>query len=273
MCQLLGLNSNLPTDICASFAGFRARGGRTDEHADGWGIAFFEDRGLRILNEPHPSCQSQLAEMVAEHPFQATNIVAHIRKATVGTVRLENTHPFSRRLWGRDWVFAHNGTLVDFVPRLEGDFRPRGCTDSERAFCWLMDGLQHRFGDVRPDFDTLFAWLREAAVALSDYGVINFLLSDGELMLAHCSTRLSHVLRQAPFKRRVRLVDTDEDCDLGQGVDPATRSVVLTTVPLTHDEAWVNMPAGSLWGFRDGRVLATAPTVEGRVRQQAEACA
>jgi uncharacterized protein (DUF486 family) len=42
MCQLLGMNCNVPTDICFSFSGFQARGGATDVHSDGWGIAFFE---------------------------------------------------------------------------------------------------------------------------------------------------------------------------------------------------------------------------------------
>ena len=42
MCQLLGMNCNVPTDICFSFTGFQARGGVTDVHRDGWGIAFFE---------------------------------------------------------------------------------------------------------------------------------------------------------------------------------------------------------------------------------------
>ena len=42
MCQLLGMNCNTPTDIVFSFTGFATRGGRTDEHKDGWGIAFFE---------------------------------------------------------------------------------------------------------------------------------------------------------------------------------------------------------------------------------------
>jgi hypothetical protein len=34
MCQLLGMNCNVPTDICFSFQGFRMRGGHTDEHKD-----------------------------------------------------------------------------------------------------------------------------------------------------------------------------------------------------------------------------------------------
>jgi predicted glutamine amidotransferase len=44
MCQLLGMNCNTPTDVTFSFTGFAQRGGRTDHHADGWGIAFFEGR-------------------------------------------------------------------------------------------------------------------------------------------------------------------------------------------------------------------------------------
>ena len=42
MCQLLGMNCNTPTDINFSFTGFSQRGGCTDHHSDGWGIAFFE---------------------------------------------------------------------------------------------------------------------------------------------------------------------------------------------------------------------------------------
>lgn len=52
MCQLLGMNSNTPTDITFSFRGFAQRGGNTADHADGWGIAFFEDRGLRHFVDP-----------------------------------------------------------------------------------------------------------------------------------------------------------------------------------------------------------------------------
>ena len=43
------MNCNVPTDICFSFAGFRSRGGLTDEHGDGWGIATsFLGRGCQV---------------------------------------------------------------------------------------------------------------------------------------------------------------------------------------------------------------------------------
>ncbi|HEX5675659.1 MAG TPA: class II glutamine amidotransferase, partial [Azonexus sp.] len=84
MCQLLGMNCNVPTDICFSFTGFQARGGATDVHSDGWGIAFFEGRGTRVFLDPKPSCTSPVAELVRQYPIRSKNVIAHIRKATQG---------------------------------------------------------------------------------------------------------------------------------------------------------------------------------------------
>ena len=44
MCQLLGMNCNVPTDVTFSFTGFAQRGGKTDDHSDVWGIAFFAEK-------------------------------------------------------------------------------------------------------------------------------------------------------------------------------------------------------------------------------------
>jgi predicted glutamine amidotransferase len=111
MCQLLGMNCNTPTDVTFSFTGFAQRGGRTDHHGDGWGIAFFEGRGVRHFVDHQSACESPVAELIRRYPIKSQNVIAHIRKATQGEVALENCHPFVRELWGRYWVFAHNGNL------------------------------------------------------------------------------------------------------------------------------------------------------------------
>ena len=98
--------------------------------------------------------------MVRRYPIKSGNVIAHIRKATQGHVALENCHPFVRELWGRYWVFAHNGDLKDFHPRLHGAFRPVGGTDSERAFCWLMQELAKAHASV-PTVGELSTTLRE----------------------------------------------------------------------------------------------------------------
>ena len=86
MCQLLGMNCNVPTDICFSFAGFHHRGGRTDEHRDGWGIAFYEGPGCRIYLDTTPAAESPVATLVRHYPIRSLNVIAHIRRATVGGV-------------------------------------------------------------------------------------------------------------------------------------------------------------------------------------------
>ena len=85
---------------------------------------------------------SPIAELIKRYPIKSLNVIAHIRKATQGQVALENCHPFVRELWGRYWVFAHNGDLKDFQPMLDGPYRPVGNTDSELAFCYLLQELR-----------------------------------------------------------------------------------------------------------------------------------
>jgi predicted glutamine amidotransferase len=64
MCQLLGMNCNTPTDVTFSFTGFAQRGGHTDQHRDGWGIAFFEGRGVRHFVDHESAAESPVAELI-----------------------------------------------------------------------------------------------------------------------------------------------------------------------------------------------------------------
>lgn len=57
---------------------------------------------------------------------------------------------------GRHWIFAHNGDLHDFNPPLSGRFTPVGNTDSERAFCYLLDQLVEVFGYEEPSLEQIF---------------------------------------------------------------------------------------------------------------------
>ena len=137
MCELLGMSANVPTDIRFSFTGLMQRGGRTGPHRDGWGIAFYEQRGARLFHDPCPSCESEVARLVQQHSIKSRIVISHIRRANRGRVCLENTHPFTRELWGRSWVFAHNGDLKDFHPPLDAHHQPAGSTDSAACFMGL----------------------------------------------------------------------------------------------------------------------------------------
>ena len=250
MCQLLGMNCNVPTDVMFSFAGFAERGGRTDHHGDGWGIAFFEDKGLRHFVDHQSACASPVAELIRHYPIKSRNVISHIRKATQGAVTLENCHPFVRELWGRYWVFAHNGDLKNFAPRLHGSFHPVGNTDSEQAFCWLLQELAKSHADV-PSVAELTLTLRELAPQIAKHGTFNFLLSNGEALWAHASTQLWHVVRQHPFGSAT-LRDEDLSVNFAEHAAPGDRVAVVVTAPLTTDEVWTPFAPGELRVFVDG---------------------
>ncbi len=250
MCQLLGMNANTPTDVMFSFTGFSTR---AQEHKDGFGIAFFEGAGVRLLVDAQSARTSPVADMVRRFPIRSRNIVAHIRKATQGHIALENTHPFVRELWGRYWTFAHNGDLKGYAPRLHGAFRPVGQTDSEHAFCWLMQELAKAHASLPPVAE-LTATLAELLPQPAAHGTFNCLLSNGEALCAHCSTHLHHVVRQHPFTR-ASLQDEDVTVDFAEHTRPSDRVAVVVTEPLTRDEAWQAFAPGEIRVFLEGALL------------------
>ena len=250
MCQLLGMNARWPTDVVFSFTGFASR---ATEHKDGFGIAFFEGAGVRLMVDAQSARTSAIAEMVSRYPIRSDNIVAHIRKATQGQIALQNTHPFVRELWGRYWVFAHNGDLRGFAPRLHGAFRPVGQTDSELAFCWLMQELAKAHASV-PSVAELTATLRELVPIAAAHGAFNFTLSNGQALWAHCSTQLYRLLRAQPYAW-ASLRDADVRIDLSKGTAPDQRAAVVVTEPLTKDEPWTAFAPGELQVFVQGALL------------------
>jgi glutamine amidotransferase len=251
MCQLLGMNANTPTDVMFSFTGLAHR---ADEHKDGFGIAFFEDKGLRHFIDRDSARESPVAQMVRNYPIKSDNVIAHIRKATQGQVRLENAHPFVRELWGRYWVFAHNGDLKDYAPHLHGAFRPVGDTDSERAFCWLMQELAKAHASV-PSIEELSCTLRELLPLPARHGTFNVLLSNGQALWAHCSTHLHALERQHPFSAAT-LADEDLSVDFAALASPDDRVAVVATEPLTAGERWSAFAPGELRVFQAGRTVA-----------------
>jgi len=253
------MNSHLPASLTLSFTGFSQRGGLTDHHADGWGIAFFESeaatpdkpgKGVRYFVDKEGASTSPIAKMLHNYPIKSHNVVAHVRKATVGSVSLENCHPFVRELWGRNWVFAHNGDLKNYAPALHGSFRPVGTTDSELAFCWLLQELAKSHVGV-PTVEELTLTLTELVPQIAKFGTFNFLLSNGQALWAHASTKLHYVLRQHPFTQ-VHLKDDDINVDLAIFNSPQDRLAIVVTEPLTTNENWVAMVPGELQVFVDG---------------------
>ena len=262
MCELLALSANTPTDLRFSLHGLRRRGGATGDHGDGWGLATYDPdgAGVALFREDAPAAFSPIAAHVTALDLKAHCAIAHIRKATQGVVALENCHPFHRRWGGQEWVFAHNGDL-----RWDGAFDsfggpvqaprylPEGNTDSEAAFCWLLDHLDHAGLDPA-DEAALFEELIRCSDLLAERGTFNCLIANGLWLFVYASTRLHRITRRAPF-RCATLADDDLSVDFASLTDPDDVVTIVSTEPLTKDEIWLPVQVGEGLLLRGGEVV------------------
>ncbi|HEY5716703.1 MAG TPA: class II glutamine amidotransferase [Psychromonas sp.] len=255
MCELLGMSANVPTDICFSFSGLVKRGGETGPHKDGWGITFYEGKGCRSFKDPNPSCDSRVAQLVKEYPIKSKSVISHIRQANRGGVSLENTHPFVRELWGKNWTYAHNGQLTGYEALPMGHDIPVGQTDSERAFCWILAQLRQSYESEPLDMLAMFKKVAGYADTLREMGIFNMLLSDGEYVMCYCTNNLSWITRRAPFGK-AQLIDEDMVVDFQKETSDTDVVTIIATRPLTNNEEWHKMQEGEFCVFHFGeRVL------------------
>lgn len=135
MCELLALNFNRPVTPDISLRAFRLRG---MDNPDGWGLAYYADESVQVFKEPICCARSELSRFLCNYDsVRSQVIIGHVRKQMPGegTVGRRNTHPYTRELYGRDYIFAHNGTLTgDYQAMDTGRFLPVGTSDTEHVF-------------------------------------------------------------------------------------------------------------------------------------------
>lgn len=259
MCQLFAMNSKNPADISFSFTGFRCRGGLTDDHTDGFGVAYFEPTGLRLYCDDRAAMDSPIAELVSRTKVKALTTIVHLRKSDDSL--LCNAHPFTREIWGESWVFSHNGKMTikqvsdnDAIKQgVSRYYCPVGDTDSEFAFCYLLNQLKERF-EHKPDDKTMFDFLTKQCRFLAEYGLFNCLLSNGDWLLSYATTLLFHVTRQAPFGSAT-LIDADVTIDFAQVNKSDDVITILATTPLTSDENWQQLAINECVIFAEGKIV------------------
>jgi glutamine amidotransferase len=203
------------------------------------------------------------AALRQEQP-RAPIAVAHVRRATQGALALRNTQPFVRELGGRLHLFAHNG----MVPGIEAHrafrthrFRRVGDTDSEHAFCALMERLAPLWDAAPPAEAARLGVLRAFASELAELGPANFVYSDGDFVVAHGHRRRHDdgTIRAPGLHLLCRTcsVGTEFPSFSGLEIDPSSHQEValVASVPLSR-EPWSALAEGELVVLRDGRVTS-----------------
>jgi glutamine amidotransferase len=265
MCELFAMSSRAPTTVSFSLERLARHGGTEGPHRDGWGVAFYESNDAFLLREPKAASESALVQFIEQHAPPSSLVISHIRKATHGDRGLRNTQPFIRELAGRIHLFAHNGDLRgiershDFLP---GRFRPVGDTDSERAFCNLLERLTPLWeagGGSVPPLAARLDVVAAFAAELRPLGPANFLYADADVLFAHAHRRQQANGKEGPpglhlLQRSCHAMD-EELAGAGVTLTRQQQEVILVaSVPLT-DEPWRTLKEGEVIALAGGDVL------------------
>lgn len=261
MCELFAMSTRYPSTVTLSLEEFSRHGGLTGPHKDGWGIAWIDERELRLVKETNPAADSACVRFIEGNPFRTTMALSHVRRATRGAVALRNCQPFARELGGAWHVFAHNGDLPaveQALPLARGGSRPVGETDSEHAFCVLLERLRPLWQDEGvPPLEARRAVVAAFAAELRALGPANFLYADGDALFAHADRRhqADGTIRPPGLWRLARhCPHGGELASDGLQIEAhgAEQDVQLfASVPLTA-EGWLPMEAGELAVARAG---------------------
>lgn len=166
----------------------------------GWGTGFYQGGEVLMRRRPideHPTIE--IAKVAGD--VRADVLVGHVRSATVGALRTENTHPFRYR----QWLFAQTGTLPAFdairdrlVQSVPEFLRSsiRGETDAEILFYVFLSFLHDagRLNDTVVDPVHVRDALRSSIAVVDGMAAevgaapakVNVMLSDGEHVYALC---------------------------------------------------------------------------------------
>ena len=265
MCELLAMSSSRPARLTFSLETLAAHGAAGGRNRDGWGAAFYQDKDVALFREPRAAGDSPMVRFLESQGPSTTLAISHIRRATQGAVSLSNTQPFARLLAGCMHVFAHNGNLrgiKDFEALALDRYRPLGTTDSEHAFCALLERMHALWNSSStiPSLDARLSVIAGFASELRKLGPANFLYADGDSLFAHGHRRLNPasggVEPPGLVLRSQRCQDADESVHAhGVSVAPGFQDIVLVaSVPLTR-EGWRPLVEGEIVAISAGRVV------------------
>lgn len=270
MCRIFGFRSVMQSQVHRSLiSADNALMLQSERNPDGWGVAYYLAGAPHVIKSVSTAVSDELFRRVSGVVTSET-VLAHVRKATQGSMTILDTHPFQ---YG-SWVMVHNGNIANF-PRLRETLLGRippvlrrfilGHTDSEVLFYLLLSKMADRADLDRRGFplEDLAASAREAirevcelagelcgeeAADAATNNFLTFVVTNGQTMLAHQGGKSLHC---STHKRRCPERDScpyfAPECE--QAVDDGFVShLIFSSEPLQGDNVWEPMQLGEMIG-------------------------
>lgn len=235
MCELFGISSNKKIKCNEMLRLFYSH---SVDNPDGWGLATFYGNAVSLEKEPISSLDSSYLKNRLTDDIVEDILLAHIRKASVGSLEYKNSHPFAiRDNSGRLWTLIHNGTIFE-GPVLEPYVSlQKGSTDSERILYYLVDKINAGQKEKQEELtqEERFFIVDELIHTLTPKNKVNLLVYDGDLLYVHTNHKGSlHFFQKE-------------------------KTLLVSTKPL-NQENWQPVPLNTLFAYCSGELIYTGKT-------------
>ena len=270
MCRLFAFRSVFESQVHNSLLNAQnALYQQAPRHPDGWGVAYYVDRVPHIIRSPCSAMEDQIFKKISGVVSSKT-LLAHLRKATVGSHSVMNLHPFQ---FG-PWVFAHNGHLKNFdnyraflLNQISPKLRPfvLGETDSE-VFFFLM--LSYLFDELDPkkrnqnivSIQTLeAAIIKSLKLLFSTVGPVaahpsqnskdnyyTFIITNGELILGYNGGQpLYYTTHKNCCPIRDSCAYYAKNCETFSVTGSKINHILMSSEPIQGENVWQKLPVGS----------------------------
>jgi glutamine amidotransferase len=269
MCRIFGFRSVIQSQVHRSLVSAdNALVLQSDRHPDGWGVAYYNAGAPHVIKSVATALDDALFRRVSGIVSSET-VLAHLRKATHGTLSIVNTHPFQ---YG-PWVFVHNGNVAGFdriKPELLARIPPvlrrfiLGDTDSEVLFYLLLGNMARRGELQRPGYPIadLIAAVHETIADVvelagpmhdvedgpAEANYLTFVVTNGTTMVAHQGGKPLHF---TTWKKKCP--ERDECPSFGPECERPTehgfvKHLVVSSEPLQGENVWTPLAVGDIVG-------------------------
>jgi predicted glutamine amidotransferase len=249
MCEILGISLITSCRPEKYLKEFLCNGKNYDY---GWGLGLYPDNSAQVIKE------STYANRLSWDRFlkyckelNSKIFVGQLRNSTIGPRSRKNNHPFHRELNGKEYIFAHNGTVFNFKNLEIGQSTPLGDTDTEHIFCHLLDCIKklNIYNWQIKDFQ----WLAHKMRELNQLGTLNCVFSDGTYLFAYKSTKIENNLYFNPINIDFKATLDDFWPEIKTLVTSKI-GMIISTRQLTKKPCY-QLKRGELIAIKDGKVV------------------
>lgn len=276
MCRLFGFRSVIHSQVHQSLV--RADNAlmlQSSSHPDGWGVAWYLERVPHVLRSLNRAIDCKLFKKVSGL-VRSETVLAHLRKATIGTLEVVNTHPFQ---YG-PWTFAHNGNIKGFSScrkslhrQIDEPFRRHilGETDSEVIFFLIISHLYRLCPEIpdqnlehltRAVKDVRSLIIQEAGPLHPNDGgspeenYLTFVMTNGTIMLAlQGGKSLFYSTYKKKCSDREHCPWLSHECEHPVESKGKVNHLIFSSEPLEGENVWMPMPFGSMLAIDSDFVL------------------